>query len=166
MLFSPIRPAKLAAAVLCTALTAAACTDATVPLPQEGTPDALEFSWGGYTGGTSITLRGDTVVFRRSSSNVPPDSAKVVPSAEAWHAFWSATQRAGVGRWRGNYNAEQIADGVGWDVRIEAGGRQVAASGSNAFPDRFGHEHEGDVPDDFRIFLTALEDLVGRPSTF
>ena len=53
-----------------------------------------------------------------------------------------ATERAGVHRWRARYAAEDIVDGVGWSVRIAAGGRVVASSGTNAYPDRFGREHD------------------------
>jgi hypothetical protein len=57
-------------------------------------------------------------------------------------------------------------DGVGWGVRIAAGGRLVESSGSNAYPDRFGREHELGMTEDFRAFLTAVGELVGHPVWF
>lgn len=152
-------------------LSFAACDDATAPLPHDGAPTALEFSIGGYGGGGSrVTLVGDTVVMFRLSPawtpGTPIDTVRVVPDSVAWRAFWSATKQAGTDRWGGQYNANGIADGLGWDLSLAAGGRQVVSSGSNAYPDRSGKKHEGDVTDEFRVFVAALSDLVGRSVWF
>jgi len=160
------RPAGIATAVLGVTLALAACDDATGPLPMEGAPDALEFSIGGFgVGGSAVELRGDTLVLRRTGTGAVFDSVRVVPTPDSWRAFWSATERAGVRRWRARYAAEAI-DGVGWSVRIAAGGRLVESSGSNAYPDRFGREHEFSMTDDFQAFLTAVGQLVGHPVWF
>ena len=158
---------RAGAVLLSFAFTLVACNDAIAPLPQEGAPTALEFSIGGYGGGGSrVTLVNDTVVMWRVSPawtpGTPIDTVRVVPDSAAWRAFWSATRLAGTGQWRSQYNADGIADGLGWDLRLAASGRQIVSYGSNAYPDRSGQKHEGDVTDDFRIFVAALSDLVGR----
>ena len=161
-----------AATILLTfALALIACSDTTAPLPHEGAPAALEFSIGGYGGGGSrVTLVSDTVVMWRVSPawtpGTPIDTVRVVPDSAAWRAFWSATRQAGADQWRGQYNADGIVDGLGWDLRLVAGGGQIVSYGSNAYPDRSGKKHEGDVTDDFRRFVAALSDLVGRSVWF
>lgn len=157
----------LATAVLGVALALAACDDATGPLPRTGVPDDLEFSMGAFSvGASTVELRGDTVVLRRWRPGPANDTVRAVPTPDSWRAFWSATERAGVHRWRARYAAEGIVDGAGWSLRIAAGGRLVESSGSNAYPDRFGRKHELDMTDDFRVFLTALDELVGLPVWF
>lgn len=161
------RMCRSAAVFLSVALTLIACTDAVAPLPQAGAPDVLEFSIGGYgAGGGAVLLRGDTVIMWRTSPvwtpNMVIDSVRVVPTPDAWHAFWSATKEAGVNQWRTQYNASGIVDGLGWNARIVAGGRRITSFGSNAYPDRFGRQHEGEITDEFRLFVTALSDLVGQ----
>jgi hypothetical protein len=148
-----------------------ACNDAVAPLPREGAPDALEFSVGGYGGGGSrVTLQHDTVVMWRVSGawtqGSPIDTVRIVPDSAAWRAFWSAMNQAGTNQWRSQYTANGIADGLGWDLRLVAGGRQVVSYGSNAYPDRSGGKHEGDMTDEFRAFVGALSDLVGRKVWF
>lgn len=158
----------LAAAILGTTLALAACGDATGPLPREGAPAEMEFSIGGFgTHSTTVEVRGDTVVWRRAPWDWGPgskvDSVRVVPAPEAWRAFWTVAERTGVRNWRRRYMAENIADGVGWGLRIRADGRQIRSEGSNAYPDRKGREHEGEMTGDFQAFRAALGDLVGRP---
>ncbi len=155
-------------AVLCgAALALAACGDPVAPLPREGAPDELEFSFGGFAISTSHwELRGDTVVFRQMPAGVPDsasDSASLVPTAEAWRAFWEAADEAGVGRWRERYAAEGVVDGNGWILRLVAGSLRVESEGSNAYPDRRGRESELEVTEAFRAFRSALEDLVAGP---
>ena len=166
-----VRPSSHAvravAALVSLSFSLVACNDTIAPLPQEGAPAALEFSIGGYGGGGSrVTLVGDTVVMWRLSPawtpGTPIDTVRVVPDSAAWRAFWLATQQAGTDQWQGRYNANGIADGLGWDLRLVAGGRQIVSYGSNAYPDRSGKKHEGDVTDDFRVFVAALSDLAGR----
>src|SRR3954464_15706922 len=74
---------------------AGACTDSTSPLQHEGRPGALEFSIGGFGAPSrQLEMRGDTVIARRRPYTWTPgviiDSVRVVPSAEAWRAFWAA----------------------------------------------------------------------------
>lgn len=157
--------------LLAAALALAGCADPVAPLPGTGAPEALRFSLGGFgVGQSTVELEGETVVLRRYRWDNDPatasDSVHVVPSAEAWRAFWRATERAGVHRWRSRYVVENIADGTGWSVRIVVGGRRVESTGSNAFPDRFGRRHEIEMTDDFLVFVTALDELVGSPVRF
>ena len=160
-------PVWVSTAVLGVALALAACDDATGPLPRTGVPDDLEFSIGAFSVGEStVELRGDTVVLRRWRPGAVIDSVRAVPTPDSWRAFWSATERAGVHRWRARYAAEGIVDGVGWSVRIAASGRLVESSGNNAYPDRFGRKHELGMTDDFRAFLTAVGELVGQSVGF
>ncbi len=172
--FSALRPvrtsrARIAAALLCGVLALAGCGDSTGPLPQQGTPDELEFSFGGYGGtGRDVELRGDTVVthvLHWTWDGNPPkiDTVRVVPDAQAWAGFWDAAARTGVAQWRRTYRAEHIADGVGWGLRLVADGRVVQSHGSNAYPDRNGREHEGEMTDEFRGMMAAVAQLTGVP---
>lgn len=141
----------------------------TAPLPEAGAPDALEFSVGGFgVGGSTVSLRGDTVILVRTPWGGMPgvaiDSVRVVPAPDAWRAFWAAAKHAGVAQWRARYAAEGIVDGVGWHVRIAAGGWRLESTGSNAYPDRLGREHRGEMTVDFRGFLGAIGALVGQPA--
>jgi len=159
----------LLAALAGISIAAAACEDSpVVPLPVEGAPDALEFSVSAFEGPGSrvVQMRGDTVVFRRittQGAKVSIDSVRVVPTADDWRRFWAAAEEAGVRSWRLHYRAEGIVDGLGWGLRLEADGETIESEGSNAFPDRSGGEHENQVTDAFRVFTDALGDLVGEP---
>lgn len=151
------------------ALAVAACSsDATGPrLPAEGAPDDLAFYMGGF-GATTRTLqmRGDTVVVRRTEwgeMGTVGDSLKVIPSAEAWRAFWAGADEAGVGMWKPRYRDEDIVDGGGYTLRLVVDGRIIESAGSNAYPDRHGREHEGDVTEDFLGFVETIGELIGQP---
>ena len=154
------------------ALAVVACAESIAPLPDAGRPEALEFSMGGYFGAsTRVVLVGDTVVYTRSQpweSPVPSpiDSIRIVPSAESWQAFWSAMDRSGVNRWRGHYLAEQIADGLGWELTLRTGGRTIRSSGTNAYPDRLGREHEGESTREWNGAVDAILTLVGKSYGF
>jgi hypothetical protein len=155
-------------AVLCAALTLAACTDLAGPLPRAGVPDELEFSMSGYEAPSAfVVLRGDTVVLRRGhwapTSPGQIDSVKTVPSAQAWADFWTTVDEIGVNFWRRRYLAENIADGLGWSLHLSADGRTVKSYGSNAYPDSRGAEHEGEWTPEFRAFMAAIEKLAGGP---
>ena len=119
---------------------------------------------------TDVELRVDTVLLWQRPwdwrPDQPLDTLRAVPTAEAWRDFWTAMDRSGVHRWRRRYTAEGVLDGSGWSLRIAAGGQVVESHGSNAYPDRFGAEHELKLTDDFRAFLTALGELVGQPEIF
>ena len=156
----------IAAAFAVVALAVAGCEDAVAPLPREGVPDVLRFSIAGFgTGSREVELRGDTVVYRRvpwDGDETPAvDSVRVVPTAEAWRAFWEAVDDAGVRRWRLRYLSGAI-DGVGWTLSLEAGGRRILSSGSNAFPDREGRQIVDGPTPDFDAFADAVGALVGR----
>lgn len=150
---------------------AAACIEPTSPLQREGRPTILEFSTGGFgVPSRQLELRGDTVIARKRpyflAANSPYDSVRVVPSAEEWRAFWAAADAAGVQKWRTAYNAEGVVDGDGWSIRIATGAREVSSSGSNAYPDRDGDEHELDQPPEWTAFLAALDRLAGVSGWF
>lgn len=152
----------LAAALL------ASCDSLTAPFPEEGPPDELEYSVGGFgVGSAGVELRGDTVVLVRRSwdsrPGSPPDSIRNVPTSQAWRDFWKAAANAGVRRWRPSYRAENVVDGSGWTLRLLASGSKVESTGSNAYPDRQGFEHELDVPEEFQAFEAAIEALAGAP---
>ena len=161
--------AALAGAALAgAALALGACDAATGPLPRAGAPADLEFSMGGFgTGSTFVESRADTVILRRVSWFGDPtqeqEVARAVPTAEAWRAFWAAAERAGVGEWKREYVAEGVVDGHGWSLRVVSGGHAIESSGSNAYPDRLGREHELEMTDDFRLFVDALGALVDTP---
>jgi hypothetical protein len=166
--FSTLPSPRTALAVLCAALTLAACTDLAGPLPRAGVPDELEFSMSGYEAPSAfVMLRGDTVVLRRGhwapTSPAQIDSVKTVPSAQAWADFWTTVDEIGVNFWRRRYMAENIADGLGWSLHLSADGRTVKSYGSNAYPDSRGAEHEGEWTPEFRAFMAAIEKLAGGP---
>lgn len=169
MIHLSLRPrARIAAALVCGTLALAGCGDSTLPLPAEGAPDELEFSIGGF-GTTSRVLRleGATIAVRRVpwgwSPGEPVDSIRVTPTEEAWREFWSDADRAGVRLWQPRYRQENVVDGGGYGLRIVVDGDVIESSGSNAYPDRRGREHEGEMTDDFRGFLDALGELIGEP---
>jgi hypothetical protein len=90
---------RTALAVLCAALTLAACSDLAGPLPRAAVPDELEFSMAGFSApSASVMLRGDTVVLRRApwapTSPAQTDSVKTVPSAQAWANFWTTVDES------------------------------------------------------------------------
>lgn len=149
--------------LLCSAaLALVSCGEALAPLPREGAPEALEFSIGEFaTGSNHWELRADTLVFRTIAPDGEVDSARRVPTAEDWRAFWAAAREAGVRRWAGRYEAEGVVDGVGWSLGLSAGGVRVEAVGSSAYPDREGEERELDPTPAFRTFRGALEELAG-----
>jgi hypothetical protein len=165
----PVMSSLRHAAALCALAVAGACGDATAPLPSEGAPSALAFSFGGFGAPSrTVRLRGDTLVYTRRPWDWLPgvkiDSVRTVPSADAWRTFWASASRSGVGRWRGRYVAEGIVDGNGWGLDLTtADGVRIESEGSNAYPDRSGREHEGDMTAEFRDFLSALGALIGQP---
>lgn len=157
---------SIAAVLAVAALAVAGCEDAVAPLPRDGVPDVLRFSMTGYgTGSAGVELRGDTVVYQRVPWNgdapVAADSVRVVPTAEAWRAFWDAADEAGVRRWRLRYASDAI-DGVGWNLSLEVDGRRILSSGVNAFPDREGDRIVDGPTPDFDAFADAVGALVGR----
>ena len=153
---------------MCGALVLAGCSDSTLPLPSEGAPDELEFNIGGFaTTSTTLKLEGASVFVRRVpwgwSPGEPMDSVRVTPTADAWREFWADADRAGGRLWKPHYRQEDVVDGGGYGLRIVVDGRVIESAGSNAYPDRHGREHEGEMTDDFRGFLDALGELIGEP---
>ncbi|MEO7458310.1 MAG: hypothetical protein ABIY52_18775 [Gemmatimonadaceae bacterium] len=154
-------------ALVITTVALTACLDTTAPLPDSGVPAALELSIGGFGGHSSaLALRGDTIVMYRVPWDYVPgrviDTVRVVPTAEAWRAFWAAANTAGVNRWHSEYRADEIMDGLGWNLRLATGNREITSWGSNAYPDNSGAAHKGEMTTEFRAFLTALDQLVGQ----
>lgn len=130
---------RIAAALVCGALATAGCGDttATVPAQVEGAPDELKFTWdASELGGTSLELRGSTVVVRRLRYGQNPrrDSTMVVPTSAAWTRFLDAATDAGVSEWRSGYLAEGIADGSQWDLRIAVDGRVLESGAPTRIP--------------------------------
>lgn len=146
----------------------AACDDGLAPLPREGAPAELHFTIAGFGAGTAtLELVHDTLVLVRRGPEAAPgdpgDSARVVPTAAAWRAFWEAADRNGVGRWQREYVAEDVVDGVGWTLRLGADdGVHVTSSGFNSYPDGMGREHEVESTAEFRAFVEALGALIGQ----
>lgn len=150
------------------ALAAAGCDDLTGPdLPREGVPRELQVSVGGFGFGShDVTLRGDTLVVVRRDFFGPqtPTTATVVPDAAAWRRFWEGLDDAGVDRWPRRCENRDVADGGGFSLRIATGTDAWEAQGSNSYPQANGRcngspEHSAD----FRAFLAAVSDLIGRP---
>lgn len=137
------------------------------PLPAEGPPDELVFGMGGYgIGGITIELKDEVVLMWHApwewTSGQTIDTVRTVPTSEKWRAFWIAADHAGVHRWRSRYTADNVADGMGWSLRLIAGDFTVESTGSNAYPDSLGGEHELEMPPEFGALLRALGNLVGQ----
>ena len=146
------------------ALAALACSDGLLPLPQQGPPEAMEFTTGGFAAHTyRLEVRGDTVVawLFEWSRPAPVDSARSVPDPAEWQAFWEAAEEAGVQRWR-KYRRDDVVDGGGYALTITHEGRTLESWGSNAWPDHHGREHH-EVTEAYLRFRDALDVLVGRP---
>jgi hypothetical protein len=165
----PLALVRRAAATLrAAALAVAGCRSTAAPLPRAGAPGALEFSVGGFgADGRTVLVRVDTVLLWRTPWDRGPgadvDTVRVVPTPDAWRTFWRAANRAGVRRWRERYMAEGVVDGTGWSLCLDVGDTVIESTGSNAYPDRQGGEHELEMTDDFRALMTALGELVGEP---
>jgi hypothetical protein len=145
----------------------AACGDATGPLPSQGAPEELKFTFSSFGSGTTIVQMDDEgVAITRIPWNHTPgvtiEPVRVVPTAAAWADFWAAAEQAGLRSWRSEYLAEGVVDGTGWGLRIVADDAVIDSHGSNAYPDRRGGEHEMEMTADFRAFLDALGTLTGQ----
>lgn len=159
--------ARLLAALALIIGAAGACSDDDpfAPLPRSGPPEQMEFVISGYFAPfTKYRAEGDSVLYyhREWDAQVASDSVWIVPTDAQWREFWAAARRAGVPAWKRRYVAENIVDGAGWGLMIEIDGETRVSSGSNAWPDRRGIEHEGEMTDDFRGFMVALDELIGR----
>lgn len=163
-----VLPHPVIGAIGALTLAVVACSDVTAPLPREGAPEKLSFSTGSaFTGNTSWTVRGDTVVFQRDEwGGDGPQRyvVHVVPTAEAWRNFWSAAENAGVNKWRGSYVNESIADGEGWQLVLETRTSRIESGGYSAYPDNAGRKKNSrERTEAFTAFLAALYVLVGEP---
>ena len=143
------------------------CEAPLVPLPREGPPDELRFSYGGFAiDGVTVELQGSSVAMWRTPWNWQPgvtiDTVRAVPTEDQWREFWAAAERAGVQRWLPRYMAEGVVDGSGWSLRLAGGDFDLTSTGSNAYPDRRGVEHELEMTEEFRSLRTALGNLVGE----
>lgn len=160
------RPRLRAWMTAAAAIVLAGCGDMLISLPGEGPPQAMNFALAeAGADRRTVEVRGDTVVMRRTRANDASavlDSARTVPSAAQWRAFWSAAERAGVRRWARRYADADMVSGTGWGLRIIHDGYSLESDGSNAYPDRDGREHD-DVTEDFMGFVQAVGDLVGKP---
>ncbi len=137
------------------------------PLPREGQPDELRFSYGGFAiEGVTVELHGTSVAMWRTPWNWQPgvaiDTVRAVPSDDEWRQFWTAADRAGVQRWRPRYATEGVVDGSGWSLYLVAQDFRLTSTGSNAYPDGSGGEHELEMTEEFRALRTALGNLVGE----
>lgn len=150
---------RVSLAAFSTMVLLPACRDVMGPLPKVGAPDTFQFSMSaiGSDGFQHWRPAGDTLTYRSSSATGILEN-RVVPSPEAWRAFWVAVDDAGLVRWRASYSAN-VLDGIGWSLNIGAGARQIESAGYNAYPDDNGTEHELEMTAAFRDFLAALEYL-------
>jgi hypothetical protein len=143
------------------------CEDPNGPLPRTGLPDELRFNYGGFAvEGVTVELQGSSVAMWRTPWNWQPgvviDTVRVVPTEDQWRAFWTAAERAGVQHWRPRYAAEGVVDGNGWSLRLVGGDFRLMSTGSNAYPDNRGGEHELEMTEAFQSFRSALGNLVGE----
>ncbi|HEU4883759.1 MAG TPA: hypothetical protein VFT45_15985 [Longimicrobium sp.] len=160
-------PRRTWATAVLLAVALAACSDATGPLPREGAPDELKFTFSSFGSGVTIVeLDDEGVAVTRIPwgyvTGMPIVPVRVVPTAAAWAEFWEAAEQAGLRRWRSEYLAEGVVDGAGWGLRIVTDDAVIDSHGSNAYPDRRGREHEMEMTDDFRAFLEAIGTLAGQ----
>ena len=141
-------------------ISSGACDSPLAPLP-EGAPQQFEFSIAGFgVASQRWKVSGDTILAIHSSwDSFSADTVRRRPTAAEWSQFWRAVDEAGVRRWRPQYLAEGVMDGTGWALRIGGGAFHVESNGSNAYPDRFGFEHELERPPTFEAFVAAVRQL-------
>jgi hypothetical protein len=145
----------------------AACGAPRAPaFPEDAPPAAMQLSVGGFgSGQQEVTLRGDTVIVTRRPFVSPEDAtlARVVPSRDAWRAFWRAADAAGVRRWPSTCRNDRIVDGGGYTLELWYPGGRITSSGSNSYPQRDGrcNGDPGRTPE-FSAFLAAVSQLIGR----
>lgn len=162
------RPVSIGTALLAGSLLAIACEPVTAPdFPADGPPDALLVRVDGFGFGTpAVTLRGgDTLVVERRT-DWRPDSAvvtRVVPTRDAWQAFWRAADAAGVRAWPRTCRNERVADGGGYTLDIVYAGGRVASQGTNSYPRRSGACSGLETTAEYRAFTAAVAALIGRP---
>ena len=152
------------AILLAAALLGGCSDDPTSPLPRAGAPRKLEFAIGGYGAPSrTITAEGDSVVFTwHDWGAMETDTIVAHPTDAQWRDFWAAARDAGVERWRRSYVAEGVVDGTGWGLVLLYDDREIVSQGSNAWPDRFGREHELEMTPEFRAVVDAMGMLAGR----
>lgn len=145
---------------------AAACGDATAPLPRDHAPTALHYSSGGFVGySDDVVVVGDTVVWTRSEaiSSRAPAMTRRVPTADEWRAFWNAVRAAGVTRWPARCENADVADGGGFVFELAWDGERRTGSYSNAYPTRLGACSASSAAD-AGAFRTAVLGLAGAMS--
>ena len=135
--------AALVASVSLCAARAVAQHAPLAPLPAEGPPPELAYEWWAMPSPEERRVRvaGDTVVF--TSGHPGPTrfvgtTARRVPSAAEWRAFWRAVRDAGVERWPADCTNAGVDDGWGFRFALGWAGARRAGSFANAFPTRGG----------------------------
>lgn len=99
------------------------------------------------------------VVFtHRSSRKKLLSLERIAPSTEDWTEFWE---------WMGEHRCWEwpevcvhkmnVAEGIHWNLAIEAGDRRLVSGGSNAYPS----SESADPAEAFRAFVRRIERLLG-----
>ena len=122
-------------------------------------PDRLILSVSAFLEGEVIyELLGERL-FRRTRLQLEPDGERsAVPGTQGWLAFRRTLDQLQVWQWGRYWRHGGSLDGEQWALDIALGGREVRASGINAYPPS-GHGPERSA--EFSTLLTALETLGG-----
>lgn len=125
--------------------------------PTHTHPDKLSFTYGDWERPVHCEW-GEDALDCGSLLNWDNQTIKVQPSPAEWHRFWIAVEEAKVWSWRGEYNNDQVLDGIQWSLEMQHAGRRIKCEGINAFP---GWEATPEFPEtcEFAKFLTAIERL-------
>lgn len=123
-------------------------------------PDRFLFSMGGY-GGDSFEVRwsGAMLVFtHRSARNKILSIEHVAPTEDEWKAFWRWLDEHRCWDWpEVCVNKIDVVDGTHWNLVVEAAGKTLASSGSNAYPD----SEDADPSEVFKAFVAEVRQLLG-----
>jgi len=143
-------------------------------LPGEGAPYALSLTVQRLAERRVVAWRGDTLLVARQAlaagGGVRVDTARVVPAAEAWRAFWRALDGAGVVRWPSECVDPRVADGTSVHLLLETRLGDVRTFAANAYPQPDGRcvtASESGLPPaasaPLDAVLAAVGALVGQP---
>lgn len=152
--------------VACVLAAAAGCfgVPTAAEFPDDGPPSTFEVVYGGFGFGShDVTLRGDTLVVVRRV-DFRPDStttSRVIPTRDAWGAFWRAADAAGVRSWPRECLNRDVVDGGGFSLRITWPGGRVEASGGNSYPQHGGCNRSPEWSPEYKAFNAAVAQLIG-----
>jgi hypothetical protein len=101
------------------------------------TPAKFEAASHKFRGNWTIAKWDGKMLHIETAVEARAKSATLVPSRAAWLAFWKEMDAVDVWKWDKEYIDRTVRDGHSWELKLERGGKSVAAVGSNRFPPQF-----------------------------